>query len=102
MYAMVVGAQDSMKPALWIDGQAVTLAKAYSSRGRQVPRCFLGFFYDATSLTTGATHQFSLWLPNLQLGQFRGLFWENIVPDARDAEHVVWCRTPSSNNQLIE
>ncbi len=88
--------RDSMAVQLWIDGQSVPLTKAYNSRGLQHPGTFLGFYFDASQTMVGPQHTYSLLLPAMGPGQFRGLFWHNILP-AGLPEHapVAWCRTPT-------
>jgi hypothetical protein len=45
------------------------------------PRCFLGWWWDATALAHGAAgtpHSVEVVLPKLSPGQFQGLFWGNV------------------------
>lgn len=71
---------DSMEIRLVIDGLEVELRKSYNSRGRQMSKCFLGFYWDASSLLAqpGKRHTVDLWVPPIPAGSFSGLFWENI------------------------
>ena len=73
---------DSLVIGATLDGEAITLAKAYNSRGLVRSRCFLGFYYDASSLLPkggqGQQHELVLQLPSLPAGAFKGAFWGNV------------------------
>merc|ERR1712187_387505 len=69
---------DRMAIDLYIDGQHVELLKSYNSRGRDVSRCFLGFYYDASDVTPDTEHKLAIRLPPIGKGVFQGIFWENV------------------------
>jgi len=65
-------------PRVWINGSEVKLTKAFNSRGFEQAKCFLGFYYDASSLPVG-THALSLYLPKLGNGShLEGVFWRGL------------------------
>lgn len=70
--------KDSMKLEMWLNGKLVDLKRSYNSRGRQVHSCFLGFYFDASSLKADTPHTLQLKLPRIAAGSFQGLFWENV------------------------
>ena len=66
------------RPRMWLGGVEQQLTVAYNSRGNFDNRCFLGWYFDATSLSTGH-HDLSLWLPKLNgTSELLGLFWNGI------------------------
>uniref|UniRef100_A0A7S0AYG7 Uncharacterized protein n=1 Tax=Pyrodinium bahamense TaxID=73915 RepID=A0A7S0AYG7_9DINO len=78
MAASVVHPAADMQLRLLLDGKEVPLARSYNSRGRELHSCFLGFYFDASSLKAERDYHVALNLPKLQAGQFYGLFWQNI------------------------
>jgi len=73
-----MGNPDSKMPvSLKIDGEEVTLARAYSSI-RPNPNCFVGYFADVSRLETDTLHIADLSLPELEPGRFQGLFFDNV------------------------
>ncbi|HET7620052.1 MAG TPA: hypothetical protein VFK20_16210, partial [Vicinamibacterales bacterium] len=66
--------------ALTIDGRAVPLKKAYTAV-RAVPRTFVGFYADLSSLTPDRPHRFELTLPTVAPGSFQGVYFENVVTE---------------------
>ena len=62
-----------------IDDVEVEVHNAYNSRGRVVPRCFLGYYFDATNLAVNKTHSLALDIPMLGKGlSFKGVYWQNV------------------------
>jgi hypothetical protein len=60
----------------------VELKKAYASVYRSNPKnTFLGFYADLSSLKPEAKHTVTVELPELEPGQFQGLFFDNIEPE---------------------
>ena len=52
-------------------------------RGNQQKKCFLGWFYDATSVRK-ASSTLSLWLPSMNQSRFTGLFWHGLCDTDTD------------------
>eukprot|EP00937_MAST-01D_sp_MAST-1D-sp2_P003944 g3944.t1 len=76
---------DSLDIHAMVDGKPVALGRSYNSRGLVRPRCFLGFYLDATELAAStATHEIAVQLPTLSKGAFQGLFWHNIETEASE------------------
>jgi hypothetical protein len=65
---------------LRIDGRTVEFKKAYSAV-RAVPRTFVGFYADLSTLEADKPHRFELELPTLKPGQLQGVYFENIEPE---------------------
>lgn len=65
---------------LTIDGRTVELKKAYSAV-RAVPRTFVGFYADLSTLQADTPHRFELELPALKPGQLQGVYFENVEPE---------------------
>jgi hypothetical protein len=80
LFPFLSPASDQLEISMAVDGAPVQLTKAYNSRGLVRPRCFLGFYFDATALAAapGEEHAVALKLPPMRPGQFQGLFWENV------------------------
>lgn len=70
-------------PRLWIDGKEVPVVPAYNSRGHIYPKCFMGFYWNATEFVeanaaAGGEHTLQLKLPALNVtgGQsFVNVYW---------------------------
>ena len=80
-YIFVADPKDSWLVSAEIDGKPVEVKKSYNSRGRVVPRCFLGFYFEISpeDVAAGRTHQLSVSLPgDLPAGAFMGVFLENV------------------------
>ena len=70
---------NDLKLLLMIDDVEVEVHNAYNSRGRVVPRCFLGYYFDATNLAVNKTHSLALDIPMLGKGlSFKGVYWQNV------------------------
>lgn len=65
---------------LRIDDRTVELRKAYSAV-RAVPRTFVGFYADLSTLEADKPHRFELELPALKPGQLQGVYFENVEPE---------------------
>ena len=82
MFVNIADPKDAMEASMKIDGKAVVLEKAYSSVYRSNPKnTFLGFYADVSTLKPEARHTVTVELPELQPGQFQGLFFDNIEPE---------------------
>ena len=82
MFVNIADPKDAMEASMKIDGKPVVLKKAYSSVYRSNPKnTFLGFYADLSSLKPEAKHTVTVELPELQPGQFQGLFFDNIEPE---------------------
>merc|ERR1711924_75491 len=87
---------------LYIDGERVGLKKAFNSRGHGAAKttqgachsCFLGFYYDASHVSAGTSHDLAIHLPTIPPGSFQGLFWENV--ETHYTSEVKSCRLHSS------
>jgi hypothetical protein len=80
LYAHIADPKDTWTVGLKIDGQSVTMKRAYSDvfpLGRD--RTFTGCYADISALGPDARHTVEVSLPDgLQPGQFQGLFLENV------------------------
>ncbi|MCY2953693.1 MAG: hypothetical protein NTU53_17200 [Planctomycetota bacterium] len=66
---------------LKIDGKTVELKKAFSSIAVDAEtQTFTGFYADVSDLKPDAKYEVELSLPELNPGQFQGLFLENVEP----------------------
>eukprot|EP01047_Picozoa_sp_COSAG01_P052661 COSAG01_NODE_5559_length_4185_cov_2.652227_2_plen_335_part_00 len=79
-YIFIANPKDSWLDniTLTIDGSQLQVKRSYNSRGRNISRCFLGFYFDASHLEFDKQHHLNLTLPTLQRGAFTGIFWHNI------------------------
>ena len=85
LFVNVADPTDKMQAELQIDGQPVTLTKAYSSiYPSAVERTFVGWYFDASSLAPDVRHSVEVRLPELAPGQFQGLFFDNVEPQFTD------------------
>merc|ERR1712107_272556 len=64
---------DRMPLALRVDGVPRELQRSYNSRGLARNSCFLGFYWDASSLEAEVPYSLELWLPKLAPGAFQGV-----------------------------
>ncbi|HSL23946.1 MAG TPA: hypothetical protein VK886_20600 [Vicinamibacterales bacterium] len=80
LYVQVAEPDERWEAKLTIDGAPVPLTKAYSAV-RRVPRTFVGFYADVSSLAPDREHTLELHLPPLKPGQFQGVFFENVEPE---------------------
>jgi hypothetical protein len=79
LFLQIAEVKEDMEIQLKIDGEQVALSKAYSSV-RAHPACFVGFYVDLSKLST-KQHTYEIQLPDLEKGQYQGLFFENIVTE---------------------
>jgi len=83
MFVNIADPKDAMEVSMKIDGKAVEVKKAYSSVYRSNPKnTFLGFYVDVSNLKPEARHTVTVELPELQPGQFQGVFFENVEPES--------------------
>ncbi len=83
LFVQIAEPDDQMNVNLRLDGKPVDLKKAYASV-RPHPPSFVGFYADVSELEAGRDYQVQLDLPALRLGQFQGLFFENVEPEYTD------------------
>jgi len=82
MFVNIADPKDAMEASMKIDGKAVELKKAYSSVYRSNPKnTFLGFYADLSDLKPDRKYTVSVELPQLEPGQFQGLFFDNVEPE---------------------
>ncbi|MBT4034550.1 MAG: hypothetical protein HOB84_10430 [Candidatus Marinimicrobia bacterium] len=77
LFVQMAEPQEEMSLSLSIDGEEHELVSAWSSVRRH-ERCFLGWYCDISNLEPEKEYKISLNLPELEPGQFQGLFVENI------------------------
>jgi hypothetical protein len=80
LYAPFAIPNDSVEARLTIDGQPVSMRKAYTAV-RRVSSTFVGFYADVSRLEPDVEHRLELEIPTARPGQFRGLFFENVEPE---------------------
>ena len=81
LFINIADPKDEMTVSMTLDGRAVDVTKAYSCVYPQAAkRTFLGFYADLSSLEPDTPHQVEVTLPDLQPGQFQGLFFDNVEP----------------------
>jgi hypothetical protein len=81
LFINIADPKDEMAVSMTLDGRAVDVTKAYSCVYPQAAkRTFLGFYADLSSLEPDTPHQVEVTLPDLQPGQFQGLFFDNVEP----------------------
>ena len=90
------------KPRLWIHEAEQVMTPAFNSRGYEQDKCFLGWYFDASSLQPG-THRVSLWMPKLDTSTLQGIFWRglsdvytNQINEPLAAGNLTQCAMPSS------
>ena len=83
LYVQIADPDDKTESGIAIDGKPVDVKKAYSAiypNSRE--RTFVGFYADVSTLQADIRHAVEATLPaGLQLGQFQGLFLENVEPE---------------------
>jgi len=77
LFLQIADVKEDMDVKLKINGKPINLSKAYTSV-RAHSRCFVGFYTDISHLNPDINHIFELSLPELQQGQYQGLFFENV------------------------
>lgn len=79
LFVNIAEPSDGMPVSMMLDGQPVTLNKAYNSIYPNDPgQTFLGWYTDISSLTLDTPHTVSVTIPPTQPGQFQGLFVQNV------------------------
>ncbi len=79
LFAQIAEADDGSEVSLAIDGKPVEVRRAYGSIYPHVrERTFLGFYADVSWIEPERRYEVELRLPQLQPGQFQGLFFENV------------------------
>jgi len=85
LYIDIADPKEEMAIGLKINGQDVTVKKAYNSiypNGRN--RTFMGFYADLSDLKPDTVYDCEVTLPELEPGQFQGLFFENVETEYTD------------------
>ena len=80
LYAPFAAPNDSFDVRLTVDGRPVPMRKAYTAV-RRVASTFVGFYADVSRLEPDVEHRFELEGPTVRVGQYRGLFFENVEPE---------------------
>jgi hypothetical protein len=80
LFAPFAEPNDKIDMRLVIDGQPVSMRKAYTAV-RAVASTFVGFYADVSALAPDVEHRFEIDLPAARPGMFRGLFFENVEPE---------------------
>jgi hypothetical protein len=80
LYAQFAEPNDKWDVRLAIDGRPVETRRAYTAV-RVVPSTFVGWYADVSRLEPERDYRFSLDVPSVRPGQFRGLFFENVEPE---------------------
>ena len=85
MFINIADPKNEMEVSMKIDGKPVEVKKAYSSvYNRGVARTFVGFYADVSGLEPSRQHQVEVSLPELEPGQFQGLFFDTVEPEYTD------------------
>ena len=79
LYAPFSEPDNRWEARLTIDGKPVEFRKAYTAV-RTVRSTFVGFYADLSLLEPDRSYRFTLELPAVRAGQFRGLYFENVEP----------------------
>ena len=78
-YVQIAQPNDRMEVSMSLDDQPVELKTAYSSVYPRGPRhTFLGWYTDISSIQPDTNHKVVIDLPDLEPGQFQGLYFENV------------------------
>jgi hypothetical protein len=80
VYAQFAEPNDKWDVRLSIDGRPVEMRRAYTAV-RVVPSTFVGWYADLSRLEPDREYRFTLDVPSVRPGQFRGLFFENVEPE---------------------
>ncbi len=83
LFVQIADPDASWEARLVIDGRAVELKKAYSAV-RAVPRTFVGFYADLSSIAPDREHVLELDVPQFRPGQWQGVFFDNIEKELTD------------------
>ncbi len=82
LYVQVAEPSDKMNVTARLDGKPLELRKAYNSvYGHAPQRTFLGWYADVSGLKPDVRHDFEVSLPQLEAGQFQGVFLANVEPE---------------------
>jgi len=86
MFINIADPKDAMEVSMKIDGKPVEVKKAYSSIYAQgQTRTFVGFYADLSGIEADKDHEVEVSLPDLQPGQFQGLFFDTVEPEYTEA-----------------
>ncbi|NQU21482.1 MAG: hypothetical protein HQ567_09375 [Candidatus Nealsonbacteria bacterium] len=82
LFVNIADPKDEMELTMKIDDKPIEVKKAYSSVYRSNPKnTFLGFYADLSGLEPDRPYKVDVEVPNLQPGQFQGLFFDNVEPE---------------------
>ncbi len=84
LFVQIAEPRDDMAVRLRIDGRERPLKRAYNSIYPTARHAFRGFYADVADLKPDVDHELELTLPQLQPGQFQGVFFENVEDDTTD------------------
>jgi hypothetical protein len=79
LFVQIAEASDKMQISATLDGQPLSLTRAYSSTRVHSPS-FVGFYSDLSMIAPDSQHSLTLDLPQLKPEQFQGLFFDNVEP----------------------
>jgi hypothetical protein len=79
LFIQIAEPSDTRHLSATLDGQPLTLSRAYSSVRVHSPS-FVGFYADLSKIAPERQHSFTLQLPQLRAGQFQGVFFDNVQP----------------------
>jgi len=80
LFLQIAEPKEAMNPTMTLDGQPLSLTKAYSSV-RIHAASLVGFYADVSHIQPDVRHKITLRLPALAPGQFRGVFFDNVEPE---------------------
>ena len=80
LFVQIAEGKDTEEPTIKMDGHPLHLKNAYSSVRRHSPS-FVGFYADVSDIEPDVEHTMEVELPNLRLGQFQGVFFDNVEPE---------------------
>jgi hypothetical protein len=83
LFVQIAEPEPTWEARLVIDGRPVELKKAYSAV-RAEPKTFVGFYADLSSIAADREHRLELDVPRLRLGQWQGVFFDNIETELTD------------------
>jgi hypothetical protein len=84
LFLQIAEPKDTMNPTMTLDGQPLSLKKAYSSVRVHAPS-LVGFYADLSDLQADVQHKITVRLPGLAPGQFQGVFFDNVEPEYSEA-----------------
>lgn len=77
LFVQIAEPNDAMDVRAEIDGSNLVLTRAYASICEHSPS-FVGWYADLSNLATDTKHSIRLTLPDLDVGRFQGVFFDNV------------------------